>query len=759
MDISTVYSIANRLSVAEKELWKQKLCATMEPLSPDGTNLCLPDLMAALAMCGNKSGFCGQNKVIIYGAGLKAKNNISKVAKYLQIVAVWDTYAEGESFGGYPLSRPFLKKLPEDILFIICVAKPAAQKEIADMLQQHGYDNIMTIQQYLTWQNVIPAMQELMTKATLETFKKIEELEREYEIIQNDMPQVLYDVLPTRLKQQESCVCEEVTAEITEEICNGLFNKLLLNKEQQKKIREHVKAFAQRVVLPKKDQFSFFIGLEIMLRNVLGGRIKTKYRPIRMQGDDTYDQCAIFETCCVVYEACCRHDFQLVLSALHEQLAFDFGLMTRILNCHYLLIADRLEDALEEGRKLMVDAPNDFLASEVYSEAVCACRKQGRGDVSQTEAVPDYDLQERFCWSGFSFAWCGGFIGKEQRAYLQPCFRPIQCAAKPEGEAWTSWEWQEFRKSLLDGSFRYCQKNQCANLASGWLPYKDKCQDKKMQKIFQGNYDEVPELTELHFSYDRHCNLCCPSCRTEFATNKAEDNQKMDELYDNNLKPLLKQAHHLCLSGCGEALLSKHGRRILMGLVPEEYPNLEIELRTNMTVLNEKNWLSLGEGRRTIKHIAASIDAAKKETFEDLRYPAKWDIVLDNLKFVQRLRQQGEIEMFEFHVVVQEKNVEELMDIIRLAESLDVDTVTFSKMLNWRDIPAREYHQMNPFYVDNPKHDKFVEVLKEIRELQEQMESDGWEKSGRKKMYINMHGLEDPSPRYDEIRYGKFRIR
>lgn len=759
MNISTVYSIANRLSATQKELWKKNLYATMEPLSSEVTSLCLPDMMAALAMCGNKSGFYGQEKIVLYGAGLKAKHNIIKVAKYLHIAAVWDTYAEGESFEGHHLSKPFVRDFPKDILIIICVAKRAMQEEIADMLQQHGYSNIMTIQQYLMWQNVIPMVQELAAKATPETFEKIAELEKEYEIIHDDSPQVLYDVLPTRLKHHESCVRWNASAELTEEICNGLFDKLLLNEEQQKQIRKYVQTFAQSIVLQKQDEFSFYIGLELMLRNVLAGRVKTKYRPIRMQGDDIYDQCAVFESCCVIYEAFFKHNLQLILSTLQEQLSFDFGLMTRILNCHYLLVAKRLEDALEAGRNLMVDAPNDFLASEVYCDAVYACRKEGRGDVSQTESVPDYDLRERFCWSGFSFAWCGGFIGKEQKAYLQPCFRPIQCAAKPDGDAWTSWEWQDFRKSLLDGSFRYCQKNQCANLASGWLPYKDKCQDQKLQKIFQGNYSEVPELTELHFSYDRHCNLCCPSCRTEFATNKAEDNRKMDELYDNNLKPLLKQAHHLCLSGCGEALLSRHGRRILMGLVPEEYPNLEIELRTNMTVLNEKNWLSLGEGRRTIKHIAASIDAARKETFEDLRYPAKWDIVLDNLKFVQRLRQQDEIEMFEFHVVVQEKNVEELMDIIRLAQSLDVDTVTFSKMLNWRDIPAEEYHQMNPFYVDNPTHVRFIEVLREIRDLQEQMESDSWEKSGRKRMYINMHGLKDPSPRYDEIRYGRFRIR
>ena len=759
MNTSVIYDIANKLPLEEKKVWQERLYATMQPLSKDAKALQFPNLVVALIMCGKKEGFLSSENTVIYGAGLKAKRNISKINRHLKIAVVWDTNAKDEKFEGYPLTKPFTQHLPVETLIIICVAKRIMQREIEDTLRQHGYNNIMTIQQYLNWEGVLPVIQELAEKITKVTLNQLEKLYEKYEIIQDVRQPVLFSVLPNSLKLQGSYKTLRQPNFLIEEICKGLFEKLLLNAVQKESILDYVRLFVEEVVASKHGRFSFYNSLETVLRNVLEGRIKTKYRPIRMQGDDIYDQCAAFEVCCVIYEACCKHDMQLVLETLRESQSFDFGLMTRILTCHYLLKASKLEEALEAGRKLMVDAPNDFLASEVYCDALYACRKHGIGNVSETEAVPDYDLRERFCWSGLSFAWCGGFIGQEQRAYFQPCFRPGQCAAKPEGKTWTSWEWQEFRKSLVDGSFRYCQKNQCPNLVSGWLPNKEKCKDERLQEIFRGNYEVLPDLNELHFSYDRHCNLCCPSCRTEFDTNETENNDRLDALYDRNLQPLLSSAHHLCLSGCGEALLSPHSRRIIMGLVPGKYPNLEIELRTNMTVLNEKNWLSLGEGRKTIKHIAASIDAAKKETFEYLRYPAKWDTVLDNLKFVQKLRQQNEIEMFEFHVVVQEKNVDELIDIIWLAQSLDVDTVTFSKVLNWRDIPVEVYHKMNPFYIDNYKHEKLIEALRKITELHKYIESDDYLKEGKKRMYINMHGLHDPSDRYDEIRYGKYIIR
>ena len=118
---------------------------------------------------------------------------------------------------------------------------------------------------------------------------------------------------------------------------------------------------------------------------------------------------------------------------------------------------------------------------------------------------------------------------------------------------------------------------------------------------------------------------------------------RKDELAEKNLDPLNKNVKHICLFGCGETILSLHSRGLIKAWSSEEYPELNTDLRTNVFALSEKAWSALGEGREVIKHIAASIDAASKDTFERLRCPAKWETVLENLAFIKLLRVISEI--------------------------------------------------------------------------------------------------------------------
>ena len=128
---------------------------------------------------------------------------------------------------------------------------------------------------------------------------------------------------------------------------------------------------------------------------------------------------------------------------------------------------------------------------------------------------------KRFCWSGINYAWCGG-VDIDGSPVFGPCFRAVECAARPAGEFWKSREWELFRESLLDGTFRYCQKNQCSNIIGDWLPRKERVPDIKI--------GDLP--VELHLSYDSYCNLCCPSCRTAFVHNSDEETRKLDCFYE-----------------------------------------------------------------------------------------------------------------------------------------------------------------------------------------------------------------------------------
>lgn len=211
------------------------------------------------------------------------------------------------------------------------------------------------------------------------------------------------------------------------------------------------------------------------------------------------------------------------------------------------------------------------------------------------------------------------------------------------------------------------------------------------------------------------------------------------------------QAKHLTLSGCGEAMISPHSKKVLQSFSKEKNPNLAVELRTNATTINPVSWNALGSGKEVIRHITASIDSSTKETFEKLRYPAKWDIVLQNLKFIQELRNSGQIDMFEFHVVIQEENVEQLCDIAKMAIHYDADAVTYSRLINWRGMSEEEYHAVNPFWHDHHSHTRLLQELKALDELRRSIEG--------KKIFINIHFVPDPDSSYDEIRMGRLKIR
>ena len=113
--------------------------------------------------------------------------------------------------------------------------------------------------------------------------------------------------------------------------------------------------------------------------------------------------------------------------------------------------------------------------------------------------------------------------------------------------------------------------------------------------------------------------------------------------------------------------------------------------------------------------------------------------------------------MFEFHVVIQEANVNELTEIAEMAISYGADAVTYSKIVNWRGMSNEEYFIKNPFFTDNEKHTELISEISRLKQLRESIQT-GQRKIG-KPFFINIHFEPDPPEGYDTIRYGRIKIR
>ncbi len=80
--------------------------------------------------------------------------------------------------------------------------------------------------------------------------------------------------------------------------------------------------------------------------------------------------------------------------------------------------------------------------------------------------------------------------------------------------------------------------------------------------------------------------------------------------------------------------------------------------------------------------IAVSVDAATKETYELTRSGGNWDKLIENLRYVGILTRRGGIKKFELNFVIQQINVTEVGDFVRLGNELGATKVNFTAIYN-----------------------------------------------------------------------------
>lgn len=751
MKAGRLYRTVKALGKSEKAAWKNRILTSLNTESEAISKVPLEMLVLVIYSCFDRDFYVPDLRVIGYGAGKMAHKYIPGMSEQIDFYEIWDAYSDIKSIHNVSVVRPEETNRSYDIPIVIFIDDRMTRHDVIGCYTKKGYENIFYFRDYLKLLQCFGVFQEVKKYVTDTARDIVELLYQQYESMESEYLPVLFPVLKKSLAEEK---IQSKRLQFGEkDLKSKLSGIITADKIPEENWRQVAGVFKQT---EPENKFQLAYCFEIMLQRLLAHGVKTLERPMRMVNDKPYDEFAITS---VVNEILMYvlGDYEHALDAVESfrSIAEDsISLMAS--ECYFLVKCKKFAEALDVARHAMKKEPNSLLANEAFYQTACICKDNG---IYVEEPVPEYDLSERFCWSGLNFVWCGGFDYQTGTADFSPCFRPLQCAARPNGEFWSGDDWKDFRRSVTDGSFRYCQKNQCANIVAGWLPKKSDCKEEWLKKILDGDLSVVPPIEELHFSYDGHCNLMCPSCRLEIHINTPEQNEKLDELYEKNIEQYMRKAKHLTLSGCGEAMISPHSKKVLQSFSRKENPELIVELRTNATTVNPVSWNQLGTGKEVLRHITVSIDASTKESFEKLRYPAKWETVLQNLKFIQSLRNSGKIDMFEFHVVIQRENIRQLCDIARMAIGYDADAVTYSRLINWREMSEDEYQDVNPFWYDHPQHKELMQELHALEELRNDIETGRSDLTKGKKIFINIHFSPDPNPRYDEIRTGRFKIR
>jgi pyruvate-formate lyase-activating enzyme len=389
-----------------------------------------------------------------------------------------------------------------------------------------------------------------------------------------------------------------------------------------------------------------------------------------------------------------------------------------------LAAAGRHDQAIDLIARLLLKQPNRLALS--HAMFVARCKHDGLSD----------DLTGRFCPmpfadfevlpGGFVHLCCAAFMGTSVGNIFHQDFADV----------WNGAAAQAIRQSIHDGSFRCCDKLKCPHFAEG-LPLaadfiKGVSTARPVLTSIDYGFGPAPHFgpvidgrlttldappAKINLSFDRTCNLACPSCRSEFYAARPAERDAMLMVTETKIMPVLETADMLSISGSGDPFASKACRYILHSLQPERCPRLEINIATNGVLFTPAEWEQLARLHGRIGMVHVSLDAAEAATYAVVRRGGDWARVLVNLEFLVALARDGALRAVNIVFVVQARNWREMPDFVRLGRRLGVNCVYFSLLENWGTFSETGYEANAVQYPGHRDHRDFLRMLAGAPEL------------------------------------------
>lgn len=280
-------------------------------------------------------------------------------------------------------------------------------------------------------------------------------------------------------------------------------------------------------------------------------------------------------------------------------------------------------------------------------------------------------------------------------------------------EVWNSQTAQDIRASILDGSYRYCNKDTCPALIKGSL--------RRYSEVFKPHHKEIINRNlvklergpqTLSLTYDSSCNLKCPSCRSDFINFKGEEYRKAELIQAKVFHEGLKDAKELIITGYGDAFASRLYRQLLQTIDAKDFPKLQLTLMTNGLMFTPSMWDSLEKVHPAIERLLISIDAATPETYA-INRGGSFSKLMRNMEFASQLKLEQKLPWLEITYVVQANNFREMVAFAEMGKSWNSDRVLFQRIIHWSGTYTDEQFKMAAIHEPtHPEHQEFLEVLR-----------------------------------------------
>lgn len=442
-----------------------------------------------------------------------------------------------------------------------------------------------------------------------------------------------------------------------------------------------------------------------------------------------FDSRHYVEECCELLKDLPLEVQSLAIGKLKEKSKHDYRLLL-VLACHNLALNDP-QTALSFAREAIEVRPYDNYVQHLLIQAeVAATPEQSRAQ-HRWAGLDEY-LAGCYCdrpWrqlevgtDGDLFVCCPGWLAA-----------PIGNASNASPlELWNSSAAQEIRRSVLDGSFKYCSRIHCAWISCRALPPRSAANwplspaaaaipfdcNIRMESypISSAPIAPLPLVleegpSEVVLSHDRTCNLACPKCRRDFYTADRQEQERLATIADNFLEGILEDAYILRLDGSGEVFASRHCRQLLKRLKRNKYPKLCFVIMTNGVLFDRRVFEEL-DLRGRIRSVSVSVDAVREETYRVVQRGGDFKRLLANLEFIDGLRvHEGEDFGLDFVFVVSALNFREMPEFVRLGKRFHPHCVGFHLWRNQSGLTAEEFGKLNIANPNHPEYGEFLEVL------------------------------------------------
>jgi molybdenum cofactor biosynthesis enzyme MoaA len=279
-------------------------------------------------------------------------------------------------------------------------------------------------------------------------------------------------------------------------------------------------------------------------------------------------------------------------------------------------------------------------------------------------------------------------------------------------QVWNSEMYQDIRRSIIDGSYKYCRHDLCPEIQSETLSSWGVVESPGVIQVLKtGEFKIETAPRIINLSYDNVCNLSCPSCRTGLiSTNSPEDDKIISGITDELLSGDLSGTTLIACSS-GDPFVSEHFRRLLFGLDGAQHPGMKVQIMTNGLMFTRQAWEKMAKIHRNISMVCVSIDAAREETYKITRRGGHFATLIKNIEFLSGLRLRNEIPFLRLDFVVQDHNFREMEEFVLLGKKLGVDQVFFQKIANWGTFPEKEYQARAVYLPGHPDEREFSEMM------------------------------------------------